>query len=43
MYDYNLTIQETSDYNADMLELMGEFLTPPTEKEMEDMAEWYGA
>ena len=41
MYDYNLTAQEISDYNADMLELMGEFLTPPTEEEMEVMAEWY--
>ena len=41
MYDYNLTAQEISDYNADMLELMGEFLAPPTEEEMEVMAEWY--
>ena len=31
MYDNNITAQEISDYNADMLELMGEFLAPPTE------------
>lgn len=37
MYDYNISIQEISDYNADMLELMGEFLAPPTEEEMEAM------
>lgn len=43
MYDYNITAQEISDYNADMLELMGELLAPPTEEEMEAMAEWYGA
>ena len=40
MYDYNLTAQEISDYNADMLELMGEFLAPPTEEQMELMAAW---
>ena len=43
MYDYNITIQELSDYNADILELMSEFLAPPTEEEMEVMAEWYKA
>lgn len=43
MYDYNITIQEISDYNADMLELRGELLAPPTEEEMEVMTEWYGA
>lgn len=40
MYDYNITIQEISDYNADMLELMAEFLALPTEEEMEAMAEY---
>lgn len=40
MYNYNITIQEISDYNADMLELMAEFLAPPTEEEMEEMAEY---
>lgn len=43
MYDFRITAQEISDYNADMLELMGEFLAPPTEEEMEAMAEWYRA
>lgn len=43
MYDYNITAQEISDYNADMLELMAEFLAPPTEEEMEEMAAWCGA
>lgn len=43
MYDYNITTQEISDYNADMLELRGELLAPPTEEEMEVMAGWYGA
>lgn len=37
MYDYNLTAQEISDYNADMLELMGELLAPPTDEEMEEI------
>lgn len=37
MYDYNMTIQEISDYNADMLELRGEFLAPLTNEEMEEM------
>ena len=37
MYDYNLTIQEISDYNADMLELMGELLAPPTDEEMKEI------
>ena len=41
MYNPNITAQEISDYNADMLKLMGEFLAPPTEEEMEAMAEWY--
>ena len=43
MYNYNISIQEISDYNADMLEMEGEFLAPPTEEEMEAMAEWYNA
>ena len=37
MYDCNISIQEISDYNADMLEMEGEFLAPPTEEEMEAM------
>lgn len=37
MYDYNMTTQEISDYNADMLELMGELLAPPTDEEMEEI------
>ena len=37
MYDYNLTAQEISDYNADMLELRGEFFAPLTDEEMEEM------
>ena len=37
MYDYNLTAQEISDYNADMLELSGELLAPLTHAEMEEM------
>ena len=43
MYDNNITAQEISDYIADMLEMGGEFLAPPTEEEMEVMAEWYNA
>ena len=42
-YDNNITAQEISDYVADMWELAGEFLAPPTEEEMEAMAEWYKA
>ena len=41
MYDNNITAQEISDYIADMLEMSGECLAPPTEEEMEVMAEWY--
>lgn len=37
MYNSNITAQEISDYIADMWELMGEFLAPPTEEEMEAM------
>ena len=36
MYDYNMTIQEISDYNADMLELAGTEYQP-TDEEMEEM------
>ena len=36
MYDYNLTAQEISDYNADMLELAGTEYQP-TDEEMEEM------
>ena len=43
MYDNNITTQEISDYIADMLELGSEFLAPPTEEEIEAMAEWYNA
>lgn len=43
MYDNNITAQEISDYIADMLELACEFFAPPTEEEMEAMAEWYNA
>ena len=37
MYDYNLTAQEISDYNADMLELRGELFAPLTDEELEEM------
>lgn len=43
MYNSNITAQEISDYIADMWELGSEFLAPPTEEEMEVMAEWYEA
>lgn len=43
MYNDNIITQEISHYIADMLELGGEFLAPPTEEEMEVMAEWYNA
>lgn len=36
MYDYNLTAQEISDYNADMLELAGTQYQP-TDEEMEEI------
>ena len=36
MYDYNLTAQEISDYNADMLELAGTEYQP-TDEEMKEM------
>ena len=39
MYDYNLTAQEISDYNADMLELAG-IEYQPTDEEMEEMYEY---
>lgn len=40
MYDYNLTAQEISDYNADMLELRGELFAPLTDEEMEETYEY---
>ena len=40
MYDFNITAQEINDYNADMLELMGEFLAPFSDEEMEAMADY---
>ena len=36
MYDYDMTAQEVSDYNADMLELAGTEYQP-TNKEMDEM------
>lgn len=41
MYNYNITIQELSDFYADMAEMAGEayFLT---EEEIEEMAEYFG-
>ena len=36
MYDYNLTVQEISDYNADMLELAGTEYQP-TDEEIEEI------
>ena len=41
MYDFNLSIQEISDYIADMAEMAGEAYFP-TEEEMEEMARYYG-
>ena len=41
MYDYNITIQELSDYYADMAEMAGE-ADFPTDEEMEEMAEYFG-
>ena len=38
MYDYNITIQELSDFYAEMA---GEAYFP-TEEEMEEMARYYG-
>ena len=37
MYDYNITAQEISDYNADMLEMSGYI---PTDAEMQAMYEY---
>ena len=39
MYDYNMTIQEISDYNADMLEL-ADTDYQPTDEEMEEIYEY---
>lgn len=41
MYDYNITIQELSDFYADMAEMAGEKYFP-TDEEMEEMAEYFG-
>lgn len=41
MYDYNITIQETNDFFADMAE-MAAFENLPTEDEMDAMAEYFG-
>ena len=41
MYDYSISIQEISDYIADMAEMAGEAYFP-TEEEMEKMAIYYG-
>lgn len=35
MYNYNITAQELSDYNADMMELSAPYI--PTDEEMEEM------
>lgn len=41
MYDYNITIQELSDFYADMAEMAEEAYLPSNE-EMEEMAEYFG-
>ena len=41
MYDYNITIQELSDFYADMAEMAGEMYFP-TDEEMQEMAEYFG-
>ena len=40
MYDFNLSIQEISDYIADMAEMAGEAYFP-TEEKMEEMERYY--
>lgn len=40
MYDYNITAQEISDYNADMMELAGTQYQP-TDEEMEEMHAYF--
>ena len=35
MYDYRITAQELSNYNADMMELSAPYI--PTDEEMEEM------
>lgn len=37
MYDYRITAQELSDYNADMMEMSAPYI--PTDEEMEEMYE----
>lgn len=39
MYDFNITAQELSDYNADLAEMAGYI---PTEEEMAEMAAFFG-
>ena len=41
MYDYNITIQELSDFYADMAE-MAEEAYLPSDEEMEEMARYFG-
>lgn len=41
MYNYNITVQEISDYIADMAE-MAEEAYLPSDEEMEEMAEYFG-
>ena len=41
MYNYNITIQEISDYIADMAEMAAE-VDFPSDEEMEEMAEYFG-
>lgn len=39
--NYNITVQELSDYFADMAEMAGEAYFP-SDEEMEEMASYYG-
>jgi hypothetical protein len=41
MYDYNITVQELSDFYADMAEMAGE-ATFLSDEEMEEMAKFFG-
>ena len=41
MYNYNITIQELSDFYADMAE-MAEEAYLPSDEEMEEMARYFG-
>ena len=42
MFDFNITAAEIAAYNADMMELAGEFLAPPSDEEMDEMASLFG-